>query len=84
MTSDAYRAALHAIPESLLSDLQAAGAWLEAGGVRAPRGALTASLRESIRQYRDELRLLEEWRSQLLAEDRERGEAYMHEEGRDT
>ena len=84
MTSDTYRAALHAVPESFLSALQAAGAWLELDGVKAPRGALTQELRAGIRQYREELRTLARWRTELLAEDRRRGEAYMRARDRPT
>ncbi len=82
MTSDTYRAALHALPESFLSALQAAGAWLELDGVKAPRGALTQELRDGIRQYRGELRTLAQWRARLMAADRRRAEAYRTENSR--
>ena len=80
--AEAGRAALRIIPESLLAALQAAGAWLELDGVKAPAGALTPELRDALAPYRNELRALARWRAELLAEDRRRGEDYEAEKER--
>jgi hypothetical protein len=72
---------VYGVPEMLLSAMQAAGVVLNldvAGRlvIQAPRGALTAAMREGIMQYKPQLEWMAHRRRELLADDWARAVAY--------